>query len=77
MLDLLRKAVAFKPMTSLHGFYQDNAEGADLLRIQLALDLQVYPQVSGHKTRFAIRFLPLDSEQGVVPDRLSFNLACC
>ncbi|MGY0147156.1 cell division protein ZapD [Edwardsiella tarda] len=77
VLDLLRKAVAFKPMTSLHGFYQDNAEGADLLRIQLALDLQVYPQVSGHKTRFAIRFLPLDSEHGVVPDRLSFNLACC
>ncbi|AIJ08857.1 MULTISPECIES: cell division protein ZapD [Edwardsiella] len=77
VLDLLRKAAAFKPMTSLHGFYQDNADGADMLRIQLALDLQIYPQVSGHKSRFAIRFLPLDSEHGVVPDRLSFNLACC
>ncbi|WP_395755407.1 cell division protein ZapD [Edwardsiella ictaluri] len=77
VLDLLRKAATFKPMTSLHGFYQDNADGTEMLRIQLALDLQIYPQVSGHKSRFAIRFLPLDSEQGVVPDRLSFNLACC
>lgn len=77
VLDLSRKAATFKPMTSLNGFYQDNAEGTDMLRIQLALDLQIYPQVSGHKSRFAIRFLPLDSEHGMVPERLSFNLACC
>jgi cell division protein ZapD len=64
-------------MISLNGFYQDNAEDADLLRMNIALDLQVYPQVSGHKTRFAIRFLPLDSEHGVVPERLKFDLACC
>lgn len=77
ILSLIRNSGVFKPMISLNGFYQDNAEDADLLRMNIALDLQVYPQVSGHKTRFAIRFLPLDSEHGVVPERLKFDLACC
>lgn len=36
-----------------------------------------YPQISGHKSRFAIRFMPLDSENGLVPERLDFELACC
>ena len=77
ILNLIRNSGVFKPMISLNGFYQDNAEDADLLRMNIALNLQVYPQVSGHKTRFAIRFLPLDSEQGTVPERLQFELACC
>ncbi|MCP6559244.1 cell division protein ZapD, partial [Klebsiella pneumoniae] len=38
---------------------------------------QLYPQISGHKSRFAIRFLPLDSEFGVVPERFDFELAGC
>lgn len=57
--------------------FPDNAEGADLLRLRLHLAPQLYPQISGHKTRYAIRFLPLDSENGVVPERLTFELACC
>nr|CBX70440.1 unknown protein [Yersinia enterocolitica W22703] len=48
-----------------------------MLRLRLPLDPQLYPQISGHKTRYAIRFLPLDSENGTVPARLSFELACC
>ena len=64
-------------LASLNGFYQDNGEDADLLRLQLPLDSQLYPQISGHKSRFAIRFMPLDSENGQVPERLDFELACC
>lgn len=77
ILDLIRQSGAFRHQTSLNGFYQDNAEGADLLRLQLALETSLYPQVSGHKSRYAIRFLPLDSEHGEVPARLDFQLACC
>lgn len=77
ILDLIRNAVPFRKQTSLNGFYQDNGEDADLLRLHLALDQQLFPQISGHKSRFAIRFLPLDSENGVVPERLDFELACC
>ncbi|MDR3433620.1 MAG: cell division protein ZapD [Rouxiella aceris] len=77
ILDLIRQAGTFRNQTSLNGFFQDNAEGADLLRLRISLDNQLYPQISGHKTRYAIRFLPLDSEKGQVPARLNFELACC
>ncbi|WP_192457945.1 cell division protein ZapD [Musicola keenii] len=77
VLELIRHAGTFRDLTSLNGFYQDNATDADLLRLQVALEHQVYPQISGHKTRFAIRFLPLDSERGHIPERLVFELACC
>ncbi|TKI08766.1 cell division protein ZapD [Martelella alba] len=76
-LDLIRHSGTFKSQISLNGFFQDNAEDADLLRLRVPLIYQLYPQVSGHKTRYAIRFLSLDSENGVVPNRLPFDLACC
>lgn len=77
VLDLIRQSGVFRNQISLNGFFQDNAEGANLLRMHISLEDQLYPQVSGHKTRYAIRFLPLDSERGQVPARLNFELACC
>lgn len=77
ILDLIRNSALFRKQTSLNGFYQDNGEDADLLRLRLDLAHQLYPQISGHKSRFAIRFLPLDSEYGIVPERFDFELACC
>ena len=74
VLDLIRQSAPFRKQTSLNGFYQDNGGDADLLRL---LDSQLYPQISGHKSRFAIRFMPLDTENGQVPERLDFELACC
>ena len=76
-LDLIRHSEPFRGQISLNGFFQDNAEDADLLRMRIPLVYQLYPQVSGHKTRYAIRFLSLDSENGVIPNRLPFDLACC
>lgn len=77
VLELIRHSGAFRPQISLNGFFQDNAVDADLIRLTLDIALQLYPQVSGHKTRYAIRFLPLDSENGQTPARLTFELACC
>ena len=77
LLTLLRQSAPFVAAESHNGFYQDNAEGADLLRLRLPVDFQIYPQVSGHKTRFAIRFLHTDSEHGIIPATLPFEIACC
>lgn len=77
VLDLIRHSVNFRKQTSFNGFYQDNSEDTDLLRLHLDISSQLYPQISGHKSRFAIRFLPLDNESGVVPERFDFDLACC
>ena len=62
ILDLIRNSAPFRK---------------HLLRLNLSLGEQLYPQISGHKSRFAIRFMPLDSENGTVPERLDFELACC
>ncbi|MTD41010.1 cell division protein ZapD [Erwinia sp. CPCC 100877] len=77
VLELIRNGTPLRKHTSLNGFYQDNGDDADLLRLRLATDSGLYPQISGHKSRFAIRFVPLDSEHGTVPARLDFELACC
>lgn len=77
ILELVRHSGIFRSQISLNGFYQDNADDTDLLRLSIDLAHRLYPQISGHKTRYAIRFLPLDSEHGQVPARLTFELACC
>lgn len=77
ILELIRHSAPFRSQISLNGFFQDNASDADLLRLRIDLALQLYPQISGHKTRYAIRFLALDSENGQIPQRLTFELACC
>ena len=77
VLTLVRQIAPFHPCAANGGFFQDNGGDAEMLRLRLQLDDMVYPQVSGHKSRYAIRFLPLDSEPGEVPAQLAFELACC
>lgn len=77
LLTLIRQSGIFRHQTSLNGFFQDNSDGGDLLQLKLELKDALYPQISGHKNRYAIRFLPLDSEHGEVPARFNFELACC
>jgi len=47
LLTLLRQSAPFVATESHNGFYQDNAEGADLLRLRLPGDFQNYPQGAG------------------------------
>lgn len=77
ILDIIRNSVPYRKQTSLNGFYQNNSDEADLLRLKLNTLEPMYPQISGHKNRFAIRFMPVDAEHGIVPERLDFELACC
>ncbi len=72
VLDLIRQSAPSK-QTSLNGFYQDNGGDADLLAPESVARFTALSQISGHKSRFAIRFMPLDSENGQVPERLISN----
>jgi cell division protein ZapD len=74
LLGLWRDSGAFSEQVASNGFFQDTAESAELIRIKLPANLSCYPTLSGHKNRFALRFLST-SEQlvGDVP----FQLACC
>ncbi|PPI86603.1 cell division protein ZapD [Candidatus Pantoea edessiphila] len=77
ILNLIRQAGTFRTQTSLNGFYQDNAVGADLLRLQLAMENFIYPKISGHRSRYSIRFVALDKEHSIIPIKFNFQIACC
>lgn len=77
ILLLIRNSGYFELIESHNGFYQDSVEDKYLLRIKLPVNELIYPQISGHKTRFAIRFLHFDSEHGIIPPILKFELASC
>ncbi len=61
------------------GFYQDNSENLDMLRIKYTPAYGAYPTVSGNKYRYAIRFMRLCDEQGrtTVDEDVMFSLARC
>ncbi|GAB1440627.1 cell division protein ZapD [Providencia sp.] len=77
VLTLIRQSGCFEAKESHNGFYQDSVEGKELLRIKLPTEYLIYPQISGHKTRFALRFLHIDSENGILPEIVNFELSCC
>jgi len=74
LLRLWRESGSFSEQVANNGFFQDTAESAELIRIKLPGNLFCYPTLSGHKNRFALRFLPTAEQPiGDVP----FQLACC
>lgn len=77
VLDFTRQAKQFQSEISVNGFFQSHSNDAGLLRLRLPLKCKVYPQISGHKNRFAIRFLSFDGDQQAVPDPLYFEIAYC
>ncbi|MCE2596110.1 MULTISPECIES: cell division protein ZapD [Motilimonas] len=73
-LKLSRDSSHFNNEVAKNGFYQDNADNADMIRIKISPMLGFYPTVSGHKSRFAIRFLPHGDEQA---QDIPFQIASC
>lgn len=75
-LRLTRGSATLQPCAVVNGFYQQDVEGASLLRIKISTDYNAFPLVSGHKSRFAIRFMPFDESQPV-PDMMALSLTVC
>ena len=78
-LRMVREKASFEQCQAEAGLYQDTVENVELLRIKLPEDSQYYPTVSGHKNRFAIRFMQNDMQQNktACQHALKFNLATC
>lgn len=74
LLRLWRESGAFCDKIAVNGFYQDMADGAELIRIKLEHGQGCYPTLSGHKNRFALRFLP--ASEHPIGD-VKFQLSCC
>lgn len=81
ILSFVRERNPFTSIKAPGGFYQDNAENIELLRIQYTPAYGAYPTVSGNKYRYAIRFMQLTDEQEQgresAQQDVIFSLACC
>lgn len=75
-LRLTRETGHFRPIQAQSGFYQSDANEANILRLIIPLRFGVYPMISGHKNRFAIKFIEFESGQASTAN-LEFQLAVC
>lgn len=75
-LRLTRETGYFSAQSAPNCFYQGDAEGANILRLNIPLEVGVFPMISGHKNRFAIKFIDFETNKAdnkTVP----FELAIC
>lgn len=82
MLSLTRGSANPRQVTAEGGFFQealDSQAPAQLLRVGLDGGDDLFPEVSGHKSRFSIRFMRLEPKGRPVPwlQDVPFRLTCC
>lgn len=75
LMQLLRDGRLFRPLIARKGFYQDSAEGLQMLRIVCDSDLPVYPTVSGNKHRYTIRFMSTHPDGAATEADIPFKLS--
>lgn len=75
-LKLCRESGYFTAQIARNGFFQSDAEEANILRLNIPLEDGVFPMISGHKNRFAIKFMSFESGQAYSQD-VEFDLAIC
>ena len=83
LLSLIRESSNPRHETAAGGFYQRNLDSSSpcqLLRIYLPEEAQYFPEISGGKHRFTIRFLCLkdyEIKPKQVEEDVEFDIACC
>ncbi|GAB0147463.1 cell division protein ZapD [Marichromatium gracile] len=81
-LSLVRASAPPRQAMAEAGFYQEALETQvppQLVRIGVDANSGLYPEVSGHKNRFSIRFMTIESEErpAQTSDDIPFRLTCC
>ncbi|NBC49100.1 MAG: cell division protein ZapD [Gammaproteobacteria bacterium] len=82
VLSLARTSATPRSLTAQEGFFQealDSQAPAQLLRVGVPEEWPVYPEISGHKNRFSIRFMRAQPGSRPAPsqDDIPFRLTCC
>ncbi len=75
-LKLARETGHYRQQIANNGFFQSDADEASLLRLTIPLNFGVYPMISGHKNRFAIKFIEFETGKATSQD-IDFQLAVC
>jgi len=81
-LRLIRESKGFIEHQAISGFYQQNLDSNQsnqLIRVQIPESSTYYPEISGGKHRFTVRFMQFDINQRPqqVSDDVRFSLKCC
>ncbi|MBK1716456.1 cell division protein ZapD [Thiocystis violacea] len=81
-LSLVRSSSASRQVVAEGGFYQeaiDPLAPAQMLRVGLEGEAAIFPEISGHKNRFSIRFMNAEPQGRATQHGadVSFRLTCC
>ncbi|MDX1573478.1 MAG: cell division protein ZapD [Methylophaga sp.] len=81
-LRLIRSGTAFSDAQAENGFFQRNLDGnqpTQLIRVQIPADTGYFPEISGGKHRFTVRFMLFDINQRPqqISEDVPFRLSCC
>jgi cell division protein ZapD len=81
-LSLARTSSAPRQVTAAGGFFQEALDAqapAQLVRVTLNDNAHLFPEISGHKNRFSIRFMNTGDAKRPAPWRedTAFTLTCC
>jgi len=82
LLSLARGSSDPQPATAPDGFFQntlDSQARVQMIRVELDPDLALFPEISGHRHRFSIRFMEaLETERPTqTRQEVNFALTCC
>lgn len=83
ILNTIRDSASPQRVVAEKGFFQqalDPAQSNQLLRVGVATDLNIYPEVSAGKHRYSIRFLnssPADNTSSQIKEDIPFTLTRC
>ncbi|MCX4190772.1 cell division protein ZapD [Methylophaga sp. OBS3] len=81
-LRLIRGATPFADMQAEAGFFQRSLDGnqpTQLIRVQIPAETPYFPEISGGKHRFTVRFMLFDINQRPqqISEDVAFRLSCC
>ncbi len=82
LLSLARGSSDPKTVNAVEGFYQDSLDSqapVQMVRVELDHALSLFPEISGHKHRYSIRFLETNGDVRPVQTKrdVEFHLTCC
>lgn len=82
VLSLARTSANARPLVAESGFFQEALDiqaPAQLLRVGIDPELPLFPEISGHKNRFSIRFMQANGADRPAQSRddVDFKLTCC
>ena len=81
-LRLIRGSTGFSSNSAPAGFYQhslDSSQSNQLIRVKIPENADYFPEISGGKHRFTVRFMQFNIQQRAqqVSEDIDFSLSCC